>query len=302
MRVFVLVSAVISLFSGTAQALSGAASVHDGDTLRIGSQNVRLWGIDAPELEQACGAKPCGMEARAALGRLIAGAPVTCTPKGRSYKRLVAQCSVNGRDLGAAMIRAGHAVEAARYSRGHYRAEEALARGARRGLWGQNAQNPADWRAFQKFRRRFAQVAGRIVPYDAAMAQAYVPRLRVRGLAAVHRAVNALPYRPDSRIDQVLDADGFWRHGGDCDKFALVKMLELKAQGFEGLAYLVLKDGPGGDAHAVVAAPMNGRMVALDNRLDAPVPLETLYRDYTAAYFIDGADGTVWKAKNPRKD
>lgn len=41
--------AVAAATSAAAQALTGAATVIDGDTLRFGEQRVRLWGIDAPE-------------------------------------------------------------------------------------------------------------------------------------------------------------------------------------------------------------------------------------------------------------
>ena len=34
--------------------ISGKASVADGDTLRIGSERIRLHGIDAPESAQNC--------------------------------------------------------------------------------------------------------------------------------------------------------------------------------------------------------------------------------------------------------
>jgi endonuclease YncB( thermonuclease family) len=36
---------------------SGTAHVVDGDTLRVGTELVRLSGVDAPELSQRCGPK-----------------------------------------------------------------------------------------------------------------------------------------------------------------------------------------------------------------------------------------------------
>ena len=60
----------------------------DGDTLKSANAEVRLYGIDAPELYQTCtGAdgKPwdCGRAAQAKLKSLVARRAVDCTPKSR---------------------------------------------------------------------------------------------------------------------------------------------------------------------------------------------------------------------------
>ena len=58
----------------------GRAAVIDGDTLDVSGTEVRLSGIDAPELDQRCSTSgdvlnensdtyPCGMEAAAALAK-----------------------------------------------------------------------------------------------------------------------------------------------------------------------------------------------------------------------------------------
>jgi endonuclease YncB( thermonuclease family) len=53
-----------------ATMVEGRARVVDGDTLEVGGRKVRLFGIDAPELDQTCDAEgqlwACGAEARAA--------------------------------------------------------------------------------------------------------------------------------------------------------------------------------------------------------------------------------------------
>ena len=64
-------------------ALSGkVVSIHDGDTITIlqGKQQikVRLFGIDAPELEQ-----PYGKKSKQFLANLIAGEVVEVEPKGK---------------------------------------------------------------------------------------------------------------------------------------------------------------------------------------------------------------------------
>jgi endonuclease YncB( thermonuclease family) len=145
----VLVSLFVLLLCGHAPA--GEASVTDGDGLRIGDERIRLWGIDAPELDQQCRRNrtvyACGTEARDALERLVdAGAPSCERLYEDPYGRTVARCSVAGVDLGAEMVRLGLAVDFRRYSKGAYADEEAQARAARRGLWAGEFEVPAQWR------------------------------------------------------------------------------------------------------------------------------------------------------------
>ena len=63
------------------------------------------------------------------------------------YGRTVARCSVDGRDLGAEMVRLGWAVDFPRYSKGFYREQERDARNARRGVWADGEfLPPGTWR------------------------------------------------------------------------------------------------------------------------------------------------------------
>lgn len=84
-------------------------SVVDGDTLRINGQRIRLYGIDAPELDQTCAdGWPAGEMARRSLAGIVTTRPVTCHyVKTDIYRRSVAVCRVDGEDLGAALIRSG---------------------------------------------------------------------------------------------------------------------------------------------------------------------------------------------------
>lgn len=95
--------------------------VHDGDTLHCAGQTVRLYGIQAPEVPPRQ-LEPGGYEAKTALTRLTQNQTVTCKPTGgHSYRRVVARCFVNGRDVGAQLLGAGFACEWIRYSRHFYR-------------------------------------------------------------------------------------------------------------------------------------------------------------------------------------
>jgi len=93
----------------------------DGDTLSAGGQAVRLWGIDAPEIDRRAGRQAAGH-----LRQLVRGAELTCRIKDvDDYDRIVAQCfNAQGKDLACLMVQAGHADDWPRFSGGYYEACE----------------------------------------------------------------------------------------------------------------------------------------------------------------------------------
>jgi endonuclease YncB( thermonuclease family) len=104
------------MISACAGALALAACapigrVADGETIVAGASHYRLWAIEAPELRQACpDGWPAGLEARRALENLIRDRQVVCENRGTDqYRRRLALCRADGRDLGAAMVAAGMA-------------------------------------------------------------------------------------------------------------------------------------------------------------------------------------------------
>lgn len=126
--------------------ISGHARIIDGDSLMVGGTEVRLYGIDAPELFQRCTRDnrevQCGREAARHLTALIAGQLVTCERRDIDrFGRTVAVCSVEGVDLGRAMVAAGQAV-----SYGSYLIDETGARLERKGLWAGDFIRPREWR------------------------------------------------------------------------------------------------------------------------------------------------------------
>ncbi len=126
-----------SLLLAAAIIACNAPKVHDGDTLRCGSESVRLFGVDAPEVRRgATPAEPLAYEARDELIRLTRGR-VGCRFVDRDrYGRFVGRCwSDASPDLNAALIRSGFATEYRRYSKGLYSAAEAKARAEGRGAW-----------------------------------------------------------------------------------------------------------------------------------------------------------------------
>lgn len=133
------------------ERLSGPAKIHDGDTLSIGQQRIRLFGIDAPEYGQTCkdadGADwPCGRDAARHLRDLTAGQTVACKVMDHDrYERVVARCFVGHADLGATLVGQGYAIAFRRYASDYVR-HERQARRARRGLWAGSFEQPEAYR------------------------------------------------------------------------------------------------------------------------------------------------------------
>jgi endonuclease YncB( thermonuclease family) len=117
----------------------------DGDSLESATQRLRLRGIDAPELQQMCGADdtvPCGRNARSALAALTR-AGIMCRTQGTDrFGRGLATCEMKtGADVARTLVLAGHAV-----ADGCCSAEEKLARERKAGIWAAPFQRPDEWR------------------------------------------------------------------------------------------------------------------------------------------------------------
>src|SRR5262249_34848907 len=118
-----------------AEITGRATKVVDGDSLEIGGDRIRLYGIDAPEGRQDCRrngqAWRCGDDAAAHLRRLVQGATLRCTPRDTDeYGRSVSVCRNGSVDINAEMVRAGFALAYRHYSN-DYVDEENEARGAK---------------------------------------------------------------------------------------------------------------------------------------------------------------------------
>ncbi|NBE06234.1 thermonuclease family protein [Paragemmobacter ruber] len=131
--------------------LTGRARAVDGDTLEVAGQKVRLFGIDAPELDQHCdrggGRWACGRAAREALAEIVGRQRLACAVQDVDrYGRIVALCEAGGEDVAARMVRQGMAVAYRRYS-GRYADAEAAARADGIGLWASTYVQPEQYRA-----------------------------------------------------------------------------------------------------------------------------------------------------------
>lgn len=142
---------LLVLLPGLALAqMQEPVKVLDGDTLEVGAERVHLYGLDAPEPGQECEHYgmlwSCGAEAGTVLERLIGGRHLDCKAQGSGDDgaKLVA-CRMGPESLNEEMLKTGMAV-ALPDAPADYRAAEAAARAAKRGIWAGRFVRPADWR------------------------------------------------------------------------------------------------------------------------------------------------------------
>lgn len=147
-----IVFALIGAFFWNARQddIAGLADVRDGDSITIDGVQVRLFGIDAPELDQQCRDKrgatyACGRLSQRHLARIAKG-EVRCDPiETDRYGRTVAICHAGEVDLGAAMVSAGWARAYLSYSL-RYATAETAAQDRRRGMWDGEFDDPWAYR------------------------------------------------------------------------------------------------------------------------------------------------------------
>jgi endonuclease YncB( thermonuclease family) len=215
-RAFVAVTAAVAAAlaqvaligpDGATQAapVAGQAKVIDGDSLEIGMTQIRLYGIDAFEGKQSCGAGggewDCGEAAADKLRSLVGSRPVTCDGRDvDDYGRTVAVCHSGETDLGAELVRAGLALAYRRFS-DDYVDEEDDARFARRGAWAGDFEQPWNER---NGARRASQPAASAEPSGSRCAD---PRIK----GNVNRGGERIYHVPGSQSyqDTVIDpSDG----------------------------------------------------------------------------------------------
>jgi endonuclease YncB( thermonuclease family) len=208
LRPFLILFALLLGFAAsgaTGQTVTGPARVNDGDTLSIAGERIRLFGIDAPELDQSCerrnaGRWACGRWSRDRLAEMVAGRNVSCDARTRDrYGRLVARCTAAGRDLAAAMVRAGAAEAYRRYTT-DYVDEEKQAAFDGAGIWQGRMQAPEAYRAAE----RQAAAAASGAAMGAAMGAAAGGGCTIKGNVSQSGRIYHLPGQEnydDTRID-----------------------------------------------------------------------------------------------------
>lgn len=106
-------ASIITVFVCATICTAAPLRVIDGDTVVLRSETIRLLDIDAPEtFRHHCPNElKRGLEAKASLQRLLTGARITIDRHGTDrYRRTLAHIAIGDDDLGAAMLRSGHAI------------------------------------------------------------------------------------------------------------------------------------------------------------------------------------------------
>ncbi|MGI9514242.1 MAG: thermonuclease family protein [Anderseniella sp.] len=135
--------------------LAGNMRVIDGDSLRPADElhDIRLQGIDAPEIGQRCRDKAgrdydCGRKARAHLKAIVAGRDVRCrTMDVDRYQRSISICHAGDTELNRQMVADGWAVA---YRLPAYVEPERGAKTAGIGLWQGEFDEPENWRRLNR--------------------------------------------------------------------------------------------------------------------------------------------------------
>lgn len=149
-----LVSSVKS-FAG--DEISGKAIALNGDTLRLtrddgqGKLDIRLWGIDAPELRQLCETEygvsiDCGKDAKDVLNSMMSRKVITCLDLKKVNKNeIAALCYAGDKILNGAVVRAGWALANTKESRDYLSLERRAERDSK-GIWDYLFKEPWVWR------------------------------------------------------------------------------------------------------------------------------------------------------------
>ncbi len=143
--------------------ISGFAKVVDGDTIKINSKKIRLYGIDAPEKKQKCKKTyltisfmsftkdyMCGEISTQKLIKKINKQKLNCNILDVDrYKRLIGECFKRNINLNSWMVSNGYAVAYRKYSK-KYVSDEINAKNNKLGIWQGKFEMPWTYRKFNK--------------------------------------------------------------------------------------------------------------------------------------------------------
>lgn len=160
MKTFITALVAMLALSQTVSAedekVAGLVRVLTGDVLIVGGTPVRLYGIDALEIDQTCSNSlvddyPCGRYAIGRVSMMLQQEEVHCALVGDDIDYdigdhvRIGRCYLREIDLAEWVVRSGYAMALRDESQEYVEAEDA-ARTAEMGLWGGPNVAPWEWR------------------------------------------------------------------------------------------------------------------------------------------------------------
>jgi endonuclease YncB( thermonuclease family) len=185
----------------------GPLRVIDGDTFDVGGVRVRLHGVDAPERNQTCedaqGAIwECGAWVTAQVEARFGGRYAVCEERDVDrYGRMVARCTVDGRDVGEEIVLDGLATAYRRYAMDYDLAEKS-AQVAGVGIWAGTVESPADFRASR------SPVGARAPAGEPATAPAGEGQCLIKGNISGNGRIYHMPHNRDYAATRIDPARG----------------------------------------------------------------------------------------------
>jgi len=151
---FLFIIIVFVSSSSHSKTISGKAIVTDGDSFKIGINNIRLHGIDAPEFNQTCLKNNtewnCGKKAFSILFDLLNLKKIKCKILNQDrFDRYIAICYLKNLNINQYMVKNGWAI-AYRYYSLDYIKEEEFAKKNKYGIWGGTFIEPYIFRKNQR--------------------------------------------------------------------------------------------------------------------------------------------------------
>lgn len=126
--------------------VQGLAEVLNGHTLIIDNEELRLFGIEAPEIHQICNELNLGKMSKEFLEQLTRGKLVICKGRQRDKKRrLLVYCTADDTDINSVMVKSGYAFNF-KWFTSQYDKEEKFAKDNLLPVWKNGCENPFFYR------------------------------------------------------------------------------------------------------------------------------------------------------------
>lgn len=131
------------------------SSIVSGDVFRMGQHTIRLYALASPLIDQKCQdgnghVYDCGYVSARMLKDFVSGDDVSCRVMNfNAQNELLAACSVDKTDIGAAMVEEGWALALPEINP-IYIPYQQKAQEAKKGLWAGRFQMPWEWMAQKK--------------------------------------------------------------------------------------------------------------------------------------------------------